>query len=81
MTAKERLRELIDRLSEQDAEVALAMVERRRDDSMLYALACAPLDDEPSGVGEDASAAKALAAYGRGEAISSKQLRAELALI
>jgi hypothetical protein len=81
MTAKERLRELIGQLSEQEAEVALAMVERRHDDSMLHVLARSPLDDEPSGVGEDVSAAEALAAYGRGEAISSKQLRIELALI
>lgn len=80
MTAKERLRELIDRLSEQEAEVALVMVERRRNDSMLQALAGAPLDDEPSGVGEEAGAAEALVAYGRGDAVSAKQLRNELAL-
>lgn len=80
MTAKERLRELIDQLSEQEAEVVLAMVDRRRDDPMLHALACAPLDDEPSRAGEEASAAEALVAYGRGEAVSAKQLRTELAL-
>lgn len=80
MTAKERLRELIGRLSEQEAEVALVMVERRRNDSMLQALAGAPLDDEPSGAGEEAGAAEALVAYGRGDAVSAKQLRNELAL-
>lgn len=80
MTAKERLRELIDQLSEQEAEVVLAIVERRRDDSMLHALAYAPLDDEPSGTGEEASAAEALVAYGRAEGVSAKQLRTELAL-
>jgi hypothetical protein len=80
MTAKERLRELIDQLSEQEAEVALVMVGRRRDASMLHALACAPRDDEPSGAGEEAGAAEALVAYGRGEAVSAKQLRNELAL-
>lgn len=45
MTAKERLRELIDQLSEQEAEVALVVVEDRLDDPMLHALARAPLDD------------------------------------
>jgi hypothetical protein len=80
MTAKERLRELIDQLSEQEAEVALVVVERRLDDPMLHALACAPLDDEPSGAGEDAGAAEALGAYERGEAVSGRQLRVELAL-
>jgi hypothetical protein len=81
MTAKERLHELIDQLCEQDAEPVLVVVERRRGDPMRRALACAPLDDEPSGASEDASVAKALAAYGWGETISSKQLRTELALI
>jgi hypothetical protein len=80
MTAKERLRELIDQLSEQEAEVVWAMVERRPDDSMLHALACAPLDHEPSGAGEEVSAVEALVAYGRGEAVSAEQLRTELAL-
>jgi hypothetical protein len=80
MTAKERLRELIDRLAELEAEVVLTMVERRRDDPILHALACARLDDEPSGTGEEAGAAEALVAYGRGEAVSAKQLRTELAL-
>lgn len=80
MTAKEPLRELIDQLSEQAAEVVLAMVERWRDDPMLHALARAPLDDEPSGTGEEVSEEEALVAYGRGRAVSAKQLRIELAL-
>lgn len=80
MTAKERLRELIDQLSEQEAEVVLAVIERRPDDPMLHALSCAPPDDEPSGAGEEAGAAEALVACRRGEAVSAKQLRNELAL-
>ena len=54
--------------------------ERRRDDPMLRARASAPLDDEPSTAEEDASAAEALAAYRRGESVSSDELRAELDL-
>ena len=80
MTTKERLHELVDDLSEQEAEAALVIVERRRDDPMLHALASAPIDDEPSDAEEDASAAEALAAYRRGEAISAEQLRGELDL-
>jgi hypothetical protein len=80
MTAKEHLHQLIDELTEQDAEAALVIVERRRDDPMLHALASAPLDDEPTEADEDAGAAEALAAYRRGEAVSSEQLRAELDL-
>lgn len=80
MTTKERLHKLVDELSEQEAEAALVIVERRRDDPMLHALAAAPLDDEPSDADEDASAAEALAAHNRGESVSSEQLRAELDL-
>jgi len=80
MSTKERLHKLVDELSEQEAETALVIVERRRDDPMLHALASAPVDDEASGADEDASAAEGLAAYGRGEAVSSEQLRSELDL-
>lgn len=80
MTTKERLHRLVDELSDQEAEAALVIVERRRDDPMLQALAAAPLDDEPSDPDEDASADEALAAYRRGEGISSVDLRAELDL-
>lgn len=80
MTTKERLHELVDELSDQEAEAALMIVERRRDDPMLRALAAAPLDDEPSTAEEDASAADALAAYRRGDSVSSDELRAELDL-
>jgi hypothetical protein len=80
MTTKEQLHKLVDELSDQEAEAALVMVERRRHDPMLQALASAPLDDEASDADEDASAAEALSAYHRGEGLSSDQLRAELDL-
>jgi hypothetical protein len=80
VTTKERLHKLVDGLSEQEAEAALVIVERRRDDPMLQALAAAPLDDEPSNADEDASAADALDAYRRGEGVSSHDLRSELDL-
>lgn len=78
MTTKSQLHELIDQLSEREAEAALEIVERWRDDPMLHALTSAQRDDEPSDVDEDASAAEALAGYRRGEAACSEQLRAEL---
>jgi hypothetical protein len=80
MTTKERLHQLVDELSEQEAAAALVIVERRRDDPMLHALASAPIDDEPSDSEEDASAVKALAAYRRGDGVSTEQLRGELDL-
>jgi hypothetical protein len=80
MTTKQQLHKLVDELSEQEAEAALVIVERRRDDPMLHALASAPIDDEPSSPEEDASAVDALASYRRGEAISSEEMRRELGL-
>lgn len=80
MTTKERLHQLVDELSEQEAEAALVIVERRRDDPMLHALVSAPIDDEPSDPKEDASAVEALATYRRGEGASTEQLRGELGL-
>jgi len=80
VTTKERLHKLVDELSEQEAEAALVIVERRRDDPMLGALAGAPADDEPADADEDASAEEALAAYRRGEAVGSEELRRELDL-
>jgi hypothetical protein len=80
MTTKERLHKLVEELSEREAEAALVIVEGRRDEPMLHALASAPVDDEQSETSEDVSAAEALAAYNRGEAVSSEQLRAELDL-
>ena len=78
MTAKERLRQLADELSEQEAEAALVLVERSQHDPMLQVLAAAPEDDEPSDPEEDASAREAYASYRRGEAISLEELRREL---
>lgn len=80
MTTKDRLHKLVDELSEQEAEAALVIVERRRDDPMLQALAAAPVDDEPADAEEDASAEEALASYRRGEAVGSEDLRSELEL-
>jgi hypothetical protein len=71
MTAKERLRNLVEDLSEQEAAAALVLVESRRSDPMLRALAQAPDDDEPSSPDEDGSAREALTAYERGEPASS----------
>ena len=80
MTAKERLRNLIEELSEEEAATALPIVERRRVDTMLQALAAAPSDDEESTADEDAASRDALSEYKRGEAISPDQLKRDLGL-
>lgn len=80
MTAKERLRSLIDDLSEEEAAAALPVVERRRVDPVLQALAAAPLDDEGSSPEEDATAVESLAEYRRGEALSADELKRDFDL-
>ena len=80
MTAKERLRTLVDDLSEEEAATALPIVERRRVDRMLQALAAAPPDDEASTFEEDAVSRDARAEYERGEAVSPAQLKRDLGL-
>ncbi len=80
MTTKERLRELVDELTEAEAAATLLITERHRDDAMLQALASAPDDDEPSSPEEDSSAQEALEAYSRGEAIDPDELKRDLDL-
>jgi hypothetical protein len=47
MTTKERLHELVDELSEAEAERALALVQGDREDPVIAAFHDAPKDDEP----------------------------------
>lgn len=47
MTIKERLHELVDELSEREADEALRYIAQRREDSMIAAFRDAPEDDEP----------------------------------
>ena len=78
MTAKERLRNLVDELSEQEAAEALALFEQHSDDPMIQALDNAPIDDEPSSEEEDASAHEAFEEYKRGESFSADEIKREL---
>lgn len=80
MTAKERLRNLVEELSEEEAATALVIVERRRADPMLRALAAASDDDEPSSPGEDLGAREAFEAYERGEALSPEEIKHDLGI-
>jgi hypothetical protein len=77
MTAKEKLRQLIERLSEQDAEETLRFLDARSRDPLLEAARRAPIDDEPSSREEDLSAREAWAEYERGEAVPLREIRNE----
>jgi hypothetical protein len=47
MTAKEQLHELVDELTEPEANRALVLVKKEHEDPLLRAIANAPEDDEP----------------------------------
>ena len=78
MTAKDKLRQAVDELSELEAEQMLEIIARRRErDPMIAAFEDAPEDDEPSSPEEDASADEAWESYKRGEAVSMDEIRRE----
>jgi hypothetical protein len=78
MTAKEKLRERVETLTEDEAADVLRVLDQRGD-SLTTLLENAPEDDEPSTPEEDASAREALEAARRGEVISAEEIRREFA--
>jgi len=79
MTAKEKLREVVERLSEAEAEETLRLLAERHADSVAELFDQAPEDDEPTTPEEDRSAREAWAEYERGESIPLDEARRELA--
>ncbi len=77
MTAKERLRERVEQLTEDEAAETLRLLDQRSD-ALTRLLDDAPLDDEPTTPEEEASVQEALEAAARGETITLEELRAEL---
>jgi hypothetical protein len=75
MTAKEKLRETVDDLSEAEAQDALGFIVRRRGqrDALGELLEGAPLDDEPTTPEEGESAREARAEIARGEVLSESR--------
>ncbi len=78
MTAKEKLRQAVEELTELEAEQTLAFIARRRDDRepIIEFFANAPVDDEPTTPEEDRSAAEAWEQ--RRDSISLDELEREL---
>lgn len=80
MTAKEKLKAAVDRLTEADAARTLDFIVRRVEPTGLDALLDrAPLDDEPTTPEEDEGAREARAEIARGEFVTADELRRELA--
>jgi hypothetical protein len=78
MTAKEKLRERVETLTEDEAAETLRLLDQRADPLTRF-LENAPEDDEPSSPEEDASTREALEAARRGEVISAEEIRREFA--
>lgn len=79
MTAKEKLRQAVEDLSELEAEDTLAYIARRRErDLVLEAFDNAPLDDEPVTADEERAVEESREAYRRGENYTIDEIRREI---
>jgi hypothetical protein len=79
MTAKEKLRQAIEALSEAEAEEALDYIVRRRErDPLIELLDNAPEDDEPTAPEEEDGVREAKAEIERGEVFSAEEIKREL---
>jgi len=81
MTAKEKLREVVNHLSERDAEAALHFIDERRergDDVVAAILDDAPIDDERATPEEEAGVAEARDEYEHGDVFEADEIKREL---
>ena len=77
MTAKEKLRQAVDELTEPEAERMLEIIARQRErDPVIAAFEDAPIDDEPTTPEEDRSTAEAWEQ--RHDSVSIDELEREL---
>jgi Arc/MetJ-type ribon-helix-helix transcriptional regulator len=77
MTAREKLREAVEQLSEDEAEDALRYLATRDADPLLEAIERAPLDDEPTSADEDRTAREAWTDYEQGHSVALHEIRHE----
>lgn len=81
MTAKDKLRQTVEELSEAEAQATLGFIVHRRGkrDALAELLERAPLDDEPATPDEDVGVREAREQIVRGEVFSADQIRCETA--
>jgi hypothetical protein len=81
MTAKEKLRHVVEELSEADAQDALGFIAQRRSgrDALSELLDSAPVDDEPTPPDEDDGAREAREELARDEVFSAEDIKREIA--
>jgi hypothetical protein len=76
MTAKQKLRHVVEELSEAEAADALRLLELRAD-PVIAAFRDAPLDDEPLTAEEEQTLEQSRAEYRRGEGVPLDEIRHE----
>lgn len=81
MTAKEKLKQTVEELSEAEAQDTLGFIVRRQSkrDALDELLERAPLDDEPTTPDEDKGVREAKEQIVRGEVLSADEIRREIA--
>jgi len=81
MSAKEKLRQTVERLSESEAAETLNYLAQhhRHSDTLNELLDGAPLDDEPSTPEEEEGVREAKAEIARGELFSADEIKREIA--
>ena len=77
MTVKERLHDVVETMSDEEAQVALRTLAEASGDPVAWMLDHAPLDDEPHTGDDRAASEEGWVAYQRGEAVSVAELRVE----
>lgn len=78
MTAKEKLRERVEALTEEEAAETLRLLDQRSD-ALTRFLDNAPIDDEPVSPEEEAAVQEARDEIARGEVVSAEEIRREFA--
>jgi hypothetical protein len=79
MTAKEKLRQAVEELTELEAEDTLAYLARQREhDCVIEAFDDAPLEDEPITEEEERAVEESREAHRRGETFTREEIRQEL---
>lgn len=82
MTTKERLRELVEELTEQEADDALRYITERRGDPVIDAFRNAPEDDEPWTEDDERAVAEVLEDEAAGvPLISSAEIKRKYGLV
>ena len=79
MTAKEKLRQAVEGLSEEEAREALRYLAGRQErDSLTDLLENAPEDDEPTSAEEEEGVREAREQVERGEVFSAEEIKREI---